>query len=166
VLGRLLPAAKFIHVIRDPRDAAVSGWYHVTRVIPDDTRRHFPTMFDYLKHFVDGWANFVPMALEFGARHPKRYAQVLYGKLSAEPEAELSRVLRFLGVSTDIDTVRRCVAATAFDRLSGGRARGQENRTSLFRKGISGDWRNHFDEATDRYAIEKAGPLMRRFGFI
>jgi hypothetical protein len=32
ILGRLLPKARFIHVIRDGRDSAVSGWFRNVRV--------------------------------------------------------------------------------------------------------------------------------------
>jgi hypothetical protein len=56
-----------------------------------------------------------------------------------EPERTLARLFRFLGVEDGAETVRRCVSGAAFEHLSGGRARGTENRASLFRKGVIGD---------------------------
>jgi len=54
---RMFPAAKYIHLVRDPRDAAVSAWFHVQRVIPEHTNSHFKTMYDYLKYYGDRWAD-------------------------------------------------------------------------------------------------------------
>lgn len=39
------------------------------------------------------------------------------------------------------------VARHAFERLSGGRAAGHEDRSSHYRKGTAGDWRQHFTPA-------------------
>jgi Sulfotransferase domain len=38
----------------------------------------------------------------------------------------------------------------SFERLSGGRERGEEDAKSHYRKGIHGDWRNHFTPAITR----------------
>ena len=164
-LTRLFPKAKCIHVVRDPRDAAVSAWYHVQRVMPEETRRHFADMSQYLRYYADRWVSEVELGVRFGARNPASYLEVSYESIAAEPERPLATLFRFLGVDDGAETVRRCVADAAFERLSGGRARGVENRASLFRKGATGDWRSHFDSATHRYVIEKAGALMRRFGY-
>ncbi|HTS91722.1 MAG TPA: sulfotransferase [Stellaceae bacterium] len=165
-LGQIFPTARFIHVVRDPRDAAVSAWFHVLRTIPEETRLHFASASDYFRYYVQQWVAQVRLGEEFGRRHPHRYVEVTYEALSAEPEPALAALLRFLGVDHGSDAVRRCLSAAVFERLSGGRGRGREDRASLFRKGIVGDWKNHFGAEDQRYAIEKAGPYMRRFGFI
>jgi hypothetical protein len=165
-LIRLFPGAKCIHVVRDPRDAAVSAWYHVLRVMPEETHGHFADMPQYLRYYTDRWVSEVEMGVRFGARNPASYLEVSYESIAAEPERALATLFRFLGVDDGAETVRRCIASAAFERLSGGRARGLENRASLFRKGVSGDWKSHFDAATLGYVIDKAGPLMRRFGYV
>src|SRR5262245_3654477 len=49
-----------------------------------------------------------------------------------------------LGVEAE---VREAVLACRFERLTGGRSRGEDDVWSHERKGVAGDWRNHF---TDR----------------
>jgi hypothetical protein len=36
------------------------------------------------------------------------------------------------------------VRQNSFETLTGGRKEGEENSSSFFRKGTSGDWKNHF----------------------
>ncbi|MGE5201379.1 MAG: sulfotransferase family protein, partial [Acidobacteriota bacterium] len=60
-LTRLFPKAKCIHVVRDPRDAAVSAWFHVERVMPDETRRHFADISQYLRYSADRWVSEVEL---------------------------------------------------------------------------------------------------------
>ena len=66
----------------------------------------------------------------------------------------------------DAAVVRRCLDETSFEKLSGGRGPGEEDRSSLFRKGVLGDWQKHFDPATHDYLVQKCGVLMRHFGFL
>ena len=42
------------------------------------------------------------------------------------------------------EQVRDAVIACRFESLTGGRSRGQEDVESHERKGVAGDWRNHF----------------------
>ena len=88
------------------------------------------------------------------------------------PEDELSRALRFLGASTDRQTVAECVERTSFERLSKragglgrGRSRGSEDSTSFFRKGVAGDWKTVFTPA-DRETYKRiAGNLLVELGY-
>jgi hypothetical protein len=48
-----------------------------------------------------------------------------------------TRVLRFLGASSETMVVRTRLTAATFSRLTGGGRRGQEDRTSLFRRGVA-----------------------------
>lgn len=59
----------------------------------------------------------------------------------------MKKVCSFLDVDTDEALIRACVAENTFERHSGGRKAGVKNRDTFFRKGIVGDWKNHFSPA-------------------
>ena len=165
-LAKLFPGSKHVHILRDPRDGAVSGWHHVSRLFPEETREKFPAMHDYVKHYADVWALEVERGVAFGAREPDRYLEVRYEDLVAQTASTLAAIFRFLGVDSGDDVVRTCIEAASFERLSGGRARGQENAGSFFRKGIVGDWKTRLDPASAEYVVATCGPLMTRFGYL
>jgi hypothetical protein len=63
------------------------------------------------------------------------------------------------------DTLQRILDAHRFDRLTGGREKGEENVHSHYRKGTPGDWRNHFTPALAARFKEKWGDLLVRLGY-
>ena len=158
------PAAKFIHMLRDPRDAAVSGWYLGQRTDAAQMAERFGSKAGYFRGFIDIWVGEAEQGFEFGAKHPEQYIEVRYAELLQRSEAALQPVLSFLGVDASAETARACMAAAEFQRLSRGRARGTEDPKSHFRRGIVGDWVNHFDAQTNDYVLAKAGALMKRIG--
>ena len=62
-------------------------------------------------------------------------------------------------------TLAHIIEAKGFRKLSGGRKRGQENVKSHYRKGVPGDWRNHFSDAHVRYFKEHFGDLLIKLGY-
>ncbi|MES3629935.1 MAG: sulfotransferase domain-containing protein [Longimonas sp.] len=52
-----------------------------------------------------------------------------------------------------------------FNRLAGGRSRGEENVHSHYRKGVPGDWRNHFTPALAAHFKKEWGPLLVKLGY-
>lgn len=52
-----------------------------------------------------------------------------------------------------------------FSRLSGGRRVGEENRNSHYRKGVHGDWLNHFTLEHLRLFKEEYGDLLIQYGY-
>jgi hypothetical protein len=112
------------------------------------------------------WAARVGRTVEDGpALLGENYAEVRYEDLLARPEAEVRRLLEFLGADTDDGTVRCCVNAASFEKLSRGRERGEEDPSSFFRKGVAGDWRNTFTEQDRRVFEQAAGDLLARLGY-
>jgi hypothetical protein len=51
-------------------------------------------------------------------------------------------------------------ARHSFEKLSGGREPGQEDVKSHYRKGVHGDWRNHFTPAITRRFKALYGDLL------
>lgn len=165
-LGQAFPGAKFIHTIRDPRDAAVSGWKHNLREGKPEFARQFPTFAAYVEYFAaQHYVRYVQSARAWGEANPARYTEVRYEDLHARPHDEARRALEFLGADASEAGVRACLEAGSFERLSGGRKRGEGDDASHFRKGLVGDWQSDFDEAS-LVALEKhAGPMMRQLGY-
>jgi hypothetical protein len=166
LLDTIFPRAKFIQVVRDGRDSAVSGWFHNLRVSPEWTRQNFPSMEDYIKTYAEVWATQVSESSKFGAQQPTRDLAVRYEDLASDTPGTLEKTFRFLGVKCSQEIVERCCVDGSFERLSGGRSRGQEDRESFFRKGIVGDWRNYLSDEMNEMFQDKAGEWLARFGYV
>jgi hypothetical protein len=93
------------------------------------------------------------------------YTEVRYEDLLERPNEEVQRLLGFLGVDADERLVEHCVSSASFEKLSRGRERGQEDPSSFYRKGVAGDWKNHFTEEDRRVFKEEAGELLIRLGY-
>jgi lipopolysaccharide transport system ATP-binding protein len=65
----------------------------------------------------------------------------------------------------DRGRLRAAIEGARFERLTGGRKRGQEDVTAHERKGIAGDWRNHFSEALKNDFKERWGDLLIATGY-
>ena len=168
-ISAVYPEARIIHIIRDGRDAAVSAAYHArnfgrAKGERRDDEGHFEEA--QIRKLAADWSARVGRTVEDGPRlFGDRYAEVRYEDLLARPEPEIARLLRFLGAALDEKSVRRCVAAASFERLSRGRTRGEEDPSSFFRKGVAGDWRGAFTERDGRVFEEEAGDLLKKLGY-
>ncbi len=164
-LALLFPKAKFIHVVRDGRDCAVSGWFHNLRLDHGRTVDTYASFDNYVAQFAETWAGVVKTATEFGHTVPGRYMTVRYEDLSAAAPAELTRMFKFLGARSGHREIEHCASAASFATLSGGRESGDESRASFFRKGVIGDWHNHLSPDVERAFADKAGDWLKHFGY-
>jgi hypothetical protein len=185
-VARIYPEARVIHIIRDGRDAAVSAVHHswnfgkkgkneeveakreAYRRDPEGLAETGESIFagNSLRRMAAEWNLRVGRTVEEGPDLlGERYAQVRYEDLLESPHEEVRRLLAFLGAEAGDETVRRCVEAASFERLSGGRERGEEDATSFFRKGVAGDWRSVFTEGDRRVFEEEAGGLLVELGY-
>lgn len=165
-LCQLIPRAKCIHIVRDPRDAGVSHWHMVRRNLPAEKQPDMVPVPRMVTQFAGVWVSVIKSGLRFAARSPDRYHELRYEDLLGQPVPTLARLCRFLGVDDRPEVLQLCLDKTSFEKLSGGRRPGQEDKGSFFRKGIIGDWRNHLDAETNQQVIATAGELMRRYGYI
>jgi hypothetical protein len=179
------PGARVIHIIRDGRDRTVSsmhrGWRRASqgylhRLSPEELargkalREGRETMGafteEWLRQAARNWRLLVGSAVVDGpALLGPNYTEVRYEDLLVRPNEEVKRLLGFLGVDTDERLVESCVSSASFEKLSRGRERGQEDPSSFYRKGVAGDWRNHFSEEDRRVFKEEAGELLIQLGY-
>jgi len=189
-IGTFCPGAKVVHIIRDGRDVAVSSahhrWNNATDVgghrnlTPDqvakrEAYRSDPSAFlatgesifaeGHVAEIARSWKESVGGTVENAASLGENYYELRYEDLLAEPIAEVRRLLGFLGADSGEKVAKECVEAASFEQLSGGRAQGEEDSSSFYRKGIAGDWKNHFSEEDKRVFKEEAGKLLIRLGY-
>lgn len=61
--------------------------------------------------------------------------------------------------------VERIVTKHSFSNMTDGRKRGQEDRTSHYRKGVPGDWKNHFNNEHVRLFKKRYNDLLVKLGY-
>jgi len=162
----LLPSSKFIHIIREGRDVIVSAWFNNLRGNQKDTRRRWPDFKSFVEFGVQQWVSDIQKAQCFGQLYPERYIELRYEDLHRDPNPLLQKLLKFLGVDSSTSTVDQCRHAASFEKLSKGRKRGQEDRNTFFRKGIVGDWKNHFDQDALDIFMKHGSELSDKLGYL
>ncbi|HVU62651.1 MAG TPA: sulfotransferase [Phycisphaerales bacterium] len=183
---RIFPDGCFLHMIRDGRDVAVSDAFLLFREfndrdLPDDLRREAVAARNYhvlgvgrpvplmgpatLRVIVGDWVRSVTGGLRARELFGPSYVEVKYERLTADPAGEFGALLEALGVDARPELVKQIVDANTFETLSGGRRPGEENRAAEFRKGVQGDWRNHFTNEMKQGFKALAGSLLVELGY-
>ncbi len=91
-----------------------------------------------------------------------------YEFLVKDPLSLLHSILQFLHLFPDIlseQQLNDILQLHSFEKLTGGRIRGQENPYHHYRKGVPGDWREYFSAANKRYFKERYGDLLVKLGY-
>lgn len=145
-IRRLLPEARMIVVLRNPYDTCLS----------------LKKRFGSLDFAIDRWQ--IDNAAALGLRDEPRAAFVRYERLTVEPEAELARLLAFLGLAWDPAVLAE--GGTAYDTEKQ-RHRTMRLRAEQVRQPIrpnTGQWRREL--AVDEIARIAAatGPLWSALG--
>lgn len=184
---RMTPA---VYVRRDGRDVMVSYYFFLMRALeldrnptvkrglveifdglfgpgwdPDDSRGNMPRFVEYLmgeapftkglawhQHIDDWWDR-------------PRVGHVTYEELQADTASTLARGLSTAsGEPFDLELAEIAARRYDFSRAAG-RRQGQEDRGSFHRKGIVGDWRNHFTAEAGEVFDSYAGDALVEFGY-
>jgi len=105
------------------------------------------------------WALITEYILKWQSEKPEQMLLVHYEKLKASPYEEISRVLSFLDANHSEEIVKTVVEKNTFSKLK------SAGKNSFFRKGTSGDWKNHFTAQDIRLFKAITGDLMMRCGY-
>ncbi len=170
-----------ILMMRDPRDQAISRMFHVRReqrhewharmqTMPDDEAllaciegrddEHLPGLRTMI-NITNSWLAPASGALVV------RYEDVL-----GTPEPWVQRVFAHLHIPASPRFQQAIIQRHRFERLTVGpnlwqraRPRGEADSSSHFRKGITGDWKNHFSPRHIARFKEIAGDTLIAWGY-
>jgi hypothetical protein len=152
ILNRLFPRARFIHLVRDGRDVALSilkQWWGAN---------------DFVTAIRD-WATTVGWARKMLAMLPEdRWLEVRFEDLVSEPEQELRKITDFLGIDFEpcmLNSYTRSAARKVGDRINQHHHHlRREPQTSQAFK-----WRQSLGPADQAIAFELAGSLLAELGY-
>lgn len=159
-IHKLLPNTKFIHMIRDGRDVAVSllaasqSWGRLWA--PKDIRSTASL-----------WKSSV-LGAKHAQRYEGRYLEVKYEDFFANGVETLKEVFEFIGVPIEFEEVVSIFNSHQFEQMKQ-RRKGTNQYIlpeTFFRKGQIGDWQSTL-HPTQRYIFhEVAGELLRELGYV
>lgn len=106
------------------------------------------------------WREFVESWL-----HRDGVAFVRYENLLVDPLKEFSAAIRTVyDHDLDVEKLEYAIEKYSFKNVAK-RNPGQENKRSFLRKGISGDWKNHFNDEARRVFNSFAGDTLIKLGY-
>jgi len=161
----ILPELRMVSTTRDGRDCYVSLWFHL---YPDREPLAAANRADFLgriKGHAATWRDTMAKFRNDDAAFPGQHFAIRYENLLADAEGEMTRLFQWFGCDASANTVAEVVARNAFAVLSGGRSPGEADARSFLRKGIVGDWKNHFDEECNALYCEVAGKALAAAGY-
>lgn len=121
-IGRIFPEARFLCIVRNPLDRAVSAWHHNLHLAErEDDPRHRELM---LRHGdLEGWAANVvrmhraDMAAFWATKARDRRLLLRYEDLVADPMPQLQSALAFLGAETSEATLSAMLQGASLEAL-------------------------------------------------
>jgi len=151
LLGRLLPDAHVIHVVRDGRDEAVSAWQFNLDISKGQFPRTYPDFNSFADVFAEGWSRAVGTARQFGRQNPGRYLEVRCEDLVSDTNHQAHGIFRSAGVDWDPETMQSCLD------------RAWDDAPVDIDPGV---WATKFDDEGHRMFQRKTGELLKLLGYI
>lgn len=163
---------QIIHIIRDPRDVAVSAYYYWKR----------PSVLNTIQSMIDGtlpfqgigpWTTYVDawLDIQLDRNYGGRINTVFYEDLLHNTKSVLKDLLYILKAPRDIDLdaviTRQALSTkrTQVEHDGDARPYGKAIQLHHLRKGIAGDWHNHFDHACVELAYTHWQPYLLQFNY-
>lgn len=162
--------SKVVYVARNAKDLAVS-YYHFDRM--NQMHPEPGTWAEYLEKYMAGkvgygsWYDHVNSWWEKRKDHPILY--IFYEDMKEDPKREIQKVVQFLGKDLGENVLEKIVKNTSFEVMKDNPLTNyvtntapffQTNISPFMRKGIAGDWKNHFTVAQNERFEEDYGRKM------
>ena len=147
--------AKYIYVIRNPKDGAVSQYNHMKWMMPSDMIPPWDvalkTITDpasegthygpFYNHYLGWWTH----------RDAPNILILTYEEMKRNPRTAVTSIASFLGYNLTDEVIDKIVIDTSFDKMKDNKAVNKDygkevllGEGQFMRKGVIGDWRNVF----------------------
>jgi hypothetical protein len=152
-IQEIYPASKLLAVYRDGRDVAVSDSFHLARQYGKQMS---------FEDRVDRWRD----AMEAQIRYSREYGvhTVSFEALLERPRDVLPGLMAYLGLNPTQAITDDMIHRSSFEFVTG-RQRGDGDSGAFYRKGVAGDWRNHYSDGEKQVFSERAGELLVELGY-
>ena len=148
--------ARYIYCARNPKDVAVSFYQHSLKRSGINVECDL-SWDEFVDHFVRGevsfgsWWEHVP---EWWAHRDEPNVLFLkYEDMKKDLPTSVKTIADFLGYNIDLDTLQKIAQATTIESMKVNSVAWSEKQ--FLRKGVVGDWKNHFTPAQNE-AMDKA----------
>ncbi|XP_047393801.1 sulfotransferase 2A1-like [Sciurus carolinensis] len=150
--------AKVLYLMRNPKDVLVSGYYFWTTskfsIKPESLEQYF-------KWFIQGnvpygsWFEHIRGWMSM--RHRENVLLLSYEELQKDPRSTIEKICQFLGKKLNPEELDSVLKNSSFHVMKQNKMSNYEmlpesltsQHFSMARKGICGDWKNHFTVAQD-----------------
>ena len=161
------PDAKYIYIIRNPFDCAVSFYYHTKGFV-----KHYDfaagTFDEYFEYFITGEVDFGDyfdnLLSWWKHKNDRNILFLTYENAKADTQKTVIKIAKFLGAEylnlvRDVETLKKILYHSSFESMSENQNRWSSKRpdsmSPFIRKGQVGDWKNHFSPEQVKRLIEK-----------
>jgi hypothetical protein len=160
LLHYIRPTLKFVYIVRDPRDVAVSLFHHIRRTEPH--RSQGKSIDVFCRNFGSLWCKHIEIFTQFSFKRPNHIYIVKYEDLvGPEKAVHLKKVMGFLGVSAN---EKQCN-----DLLIKQSNIFKERRSSgngFYRVGGKSSWRKELKTSTYTTIESRCSVPMRELGYL
>ena len=176
-----------VYVMRDGRDVLVSQYFYMSKSIPDGDhprmtagqRRLFPSLVNkadidrnltaFIEHVMrkpeSARVNWAEHLRSYYASDNPNVVLLRYEDLLQDGPDALGRAMAELtGEEADPDRARASLDRFSFERQAG-RRRGDQQQSRFYRKGLAGDWANHFTRSAAEAFDRSCGDMLIRAGY-
>lgn len=162
-IAEVLPEARFVHLIRDPRAvvnsllAAGKTWGRnwASRDVVKNTRT---------------WLTDVQKGVDFAQDHPENYLEIKYEELLSDTSRSLMKIFNWIGVSSDLSIYEDIIHNTNFEAIQQQTQGTPWDLTAepdgFFRRGIADSWKSDLDWRQIAAIEDGAGQTMRSLGYV
>jgi hypothetical protein len=169
---------KAIYLVRDVRDVVLSEFAYQKALgwIPDDFER-------FLQQFLQGevnpfspWHQHVPGWMDSPLAQSSDFLLIKFEEMRRNTEQVVSRVLDFLDVVVDPQTVRDAIANNTVQRMQEKEQRSPQlseaapkpsasEESRFIRSGSVGGWRDRLSDAQIELIEQRTGKVLERMGY-
>ncbi len=152
--------AKYVHLVRDGRDVIVSKYFFEKDFcVNNGILERFDDNFDdYVEKISYEWNNYVTNWMN------RNIIICKYEDLLTDPVGTTSNLLKTLDLDADTDLIVKAFELNTMDKMKKSIENTYKHNTFV-RKGIAGDWINHFSDKNKSAFKKNAGELLIKLGY-